>query len=230
MRELMVRLEDMGEHSLVQDAKATLKQLFNDLKNKYVHPQIDTDRHRKREKGARLRERNKRARFSSLCGQDSGSSCRPVYLSVCLLVCSDMVFACVVVCVRPEAAVFVARDASAIFGRLLDLVMPRMRDDEEDITQTRRQSVARGKGRRAHSILKICYVADYMITKPVFHTQRGRTPAPLTFLFPCPSPRSAARMSVAPEAYDTPTGKVIVIPFLLLPFPSCPSFLSFPSL
>jgi hypothetical protein len=93
--------------------------------------------------------------------------------------------------------VFVARDASAIFGRLLDLMMPRMRDDEEDITQTRRQSVARGKGRRAHSILKICYVAEYMITKPVFHTQRS-TPAPLTFLFSvlhhvlqraCPSPR-----------------------------------------
>jgi hypothetical protein len=37
-------------------------------------------------------------------------------------------------------------------------------------------------------------------------------------------------MSVAPEAYDTPTGKVIIIPFLPFPFPSCPSFLSFPSL
>lgn len=53
MRELMVRLEDMGEHSLVQDAKASLKQLFNDLKNKYAtHPQIDigTDRERGEER------------------------------------------------------------------------------------------------------------------------------------------------------------------------------------
>jgi hypothetical protein len=52
MRELMVRLEDMGEHSLVQDAKASLKQLFNDLKNKYVPPHTHTqiDRRRERER------------------------------------------------------------------------------------------------------------------------------------------------------------------------------------